>query len=91
MNILGINAYHGDVSAVLLTDGDLVAALEEERFRRIEHVAGFLTNAIRRCLDAGGIDAADLDHVAISRDPSVHFGKKVQLVLTGRPSLKLGA
>ena len=88
MNILGINAYHGDVSAVLLTDGDLVAALEEERFRRIKHVAGFSTNAIRRCLDAGSIDAADLDHVAISRDPSAHFGKKVQFVLTERPSLK---
>ena len=89
MNILGINAYHGDVSAVLLTDGDLVAALEEERFRRIKHVAGFPTNAIRRCLDAGSIDAADLDHVAISRDPSAHFGKKVQFVLTERPSLRL--
>ena len=86
MNILGINAYHGDVSAVLLTDGDLVAALEEERFRRIKHVAGFPTNAIRRCLEV--IDAADLDHVAISRDPSAHFGKKVQFVLTERPSLK---
>ena len=89
MHILGINAYHGDVSAVLLKDGDLVAALEEERFRRIKHVAGFPTNAIRRCLDVGGIDAADVDHVAISRDPSAHFGKKVQFVLTERPSLKL--
>ncbi|MCS3657984.1 carbamoyltransferase [Salinibacter ruber] len=89
MYILGINAYHGDVSAVLLHDGDLVAALEEERFRRIKHVAGFPTNAIQRCLDLGGIDAADLDHVAISRDPSAHFGKKVQFVLTNRPSLKL--
>ena len=35
MNILGINAYHGDVSAVLLRDGELVAAVEEERFRRV--------------------------------------------------------
>ena len=51
-------------------------------------MAGFPTNAIRRCLEVGGIDAADLDHVAISRDPSAHFGKKVQFVLTERPSLK---
>jgi carbamoyltransferase len=35
MFILGINAYHGDVSAVLLRDGELVAAVEEERFRRV--------------------------------------------------------
>jgi carbamoyltransferase len=89
MYILGINAYHGDVSAVLLEDGDLVAALEEERFRRIKHVAGFPTNAIQRCLDIGGLKASDVDHVAISRDPSAHFGKKVQFVLTERPSLKL--
>lgn len=46
--ILGINAYHGDVSAVLVNDSNLVAALEEERFRRIRHVTGFPTNAIRR-------------------------------------------
>ena len=41
MIILGINAYHGDVSAALLRDGELVAAVEEERFRRVKHWAGF--------------------------------------------------
>ena len=41
MLILGINAYHGDVSAALVRDGQLVAAVEEERFRRIKHCAGF--------------------------------------------------
>ena len=45
MFILGINAYHGDVSAVLLRDGVIVAAVEEERFRRIKHVAGFPTRS----------------------------------------------
>ena len=47
MYILGINAYHGDVSAALLKDGQLVAAVEEERFRRIKHWAGFPSEAIR--------------------------------------------
>ena len=46
MNVLGINAYHGDVSAVLVRDGELVAAVEEERFRRIKHVAGFPAHAM---------------------------------------------
>ena len=41
MMVLGLNAYHGDVSAVLVSDGQLVVALEEERYRRIKHVAGF--------------------------------------------------
>ena len=63
MNILGINAYHGDVSAVLVRDGELVAAVEEERFRRIKHVAGFPTEAIRACLRMAGITRRDVDHV----------------------------
>ena len=45
--ILGINAYHGDASAALLDNGRLVAAVEEERFRRIKHWAGFPSEAIR--------------------------------------------
>ena len=41
MIIVGLNAYHGDVSAALVRDGQLIAAIEEERFRRIKHCAGF--------------------------------------------------
>ena len=54
MNIIGLNAYHGDVSAVLVRDGQLIAAVEEERFRRIKHVAGFPALAIAECLRMGG-------------------------------------
>ena len=89
MYILGINAYHGDVSAVLIKDGHVIAALEEERFARIKHVAGFPTRAIRRCLSIAGIRGEDVDHVAISRDPKAHVGKKANFVLTKRPSFKL--
>lgn len=53
MVILGVNAYHGDVSAVLLRDGALVAAVEEERFWRVKHWAGFPREAIRACLEMG--------------------------------------
>ena len=50
MNILGVNAYHGDVSAALVCDGQLVAAVEEERYRRIKHCAGLPRHAMRGCL-----------------------------------------
>ena len=70
MNILGINAYHADVSAVLVQDGKLVAAVEEERFRRVKHWAGFPQEAIRACLEMGGIKASEIDHIAISRIPT---------------------
>ena len=45
MIILGLNAFHGDSSAAILKDGELVAAVEEERFRRIKHWAGFPSEA----------------------------------------------
>ena len=67
MNILGINAFHGDASAALLTDGNLISAVEEERFNRIKHWAGFPALAIESCLK--GTDPQELAHVAISRDP----------------------
>jgi carbamoyltransferase len=75
--ILGLNAYHGDAAAALVIDGELVAAAEEERFNRIKHVAGFPSEAARWCLAEGGIDPADLDHVAVSRDPRANVGQKL--------------
>jgi carbamoyltransferase len=89
MNVLGINAYHGDVSAVLLRDGQLVAAVEEERFRRIKHVAGFPTEAIRVCLDMGGISGRDVDHIGVSRRPKAHLWRKVAFALRHRPDRRL--
>ncbi|MBZ5628238.1 MAG: carbamoyltransferase [Acidobacteriia bacterium] len=77
MYILGINAYHGDAAAALIKDGRLVAAVEEERFNRKKHCAGFPTMAVRYCLEAAGITSADLDHVGISRDPSANLHKKI--------------
>ncbi len=85
MNILGINAYHGDVSAVLVRDGELVAAVEEERFRRIKHVAGFPHRAIRACLEMGGLEADDVDHVGVSRNPRAHLLRKALFALRHRP------
>ena len=85
MNILGINAYHGDASAALVVDGELVAAVEEERFNRIKHWAGFPAESIRYCLDVAGITADQLDHVAISFNPRANFCKRLGFVLRHRP------
>jgi carbamoyltransferase len=73
--ILGLNAYHGDTAAALVVDGELVAAAEEERFDRIEHVAGFPARAARWCLAEGGVGVAELDHLAVSRDPHANVGQ----------------
>jgi carbamoyltransferase len=85
LNILGLNAFHGDVSAALVRDGQLVAAVEEERYRRIKHVAGVPRHAMLACLEMGGIKAADVDLFAVSRDPRAHLLRKAWFLLRYRP------
>jgi carbamoyltransferase len=75
--ILGINAFHGDASAAIIVDGQLIAAVEEERFNRYKHCAGFPTESIRYCLQTAGVGLDRIDHIGISRDPSAHLHKKI--------------
>ncbi len=89
MLILGLNAYHGDSAACLIKDGKLVAAAEEERFRRIKHWAGLPTNAIDYCLREGGIPLQDVDHIAINRKPGVNNWRRLAFVLRHRPDPRL--
>src|ERR1044071_1888795 len=77
MYILGINAYHGDAAAAIVRDGQLIAAVEEERFNRCKHCAGFPTEAVKYCLEAAGVSIEEVEHIGISRDPSAHLHKKV--------------
>ena len=87
--VLGINAYHADSSAAVVVDGDLVAAAEEERFRRLKHWAGVPTEAIRFCLEEAGVGLGGVDHVAINRDPRSSFRKKLAFTIARRPSPRL--
>ena len=86
--ILGLNAYHGDAAAALVVDGELVAAAEEERFTRINHVAGFPTRAAAWCLEYAGLGVGDLDHVAVSRDPRANIGQKLMRTVRGGASAR---
>ena len=87
--ILGINCFHADSAACLVRDGEIVAAAEEERFRRIKHWAGFPSEAIRYCLEEAGISVYDIHHVAINRDPRANLLKKALFGFRNRPSLEL--
>ncbi len=82
MIILGINAYHGDAAAAIIRDGQLIAAVEEERFNRRKHCAGFPTESIKYCLKAAGVSIEDVEHIGISRDPSAHLHKKILFLAT---------
>jgi len=79
--ILGINAFHGDSSAALVVDGKLIAAVEEERFNRVKHWAGFPAESIRYCLAAGGITVKELDHVSVSFNPRANLHVKAAFAL----------
>jgi carbamoyltransferase len=87
--ILGINAYHADAAACIVRDGNLVAAAEEERFRRIKHWAGFPSQAIGYCLSEAKIDLGDVTHVAVNRSGRANFYRKLGYVLFKRPSPRL--
>ncbi|WP_050030452.1 carbamoyltransferase C-terminal domain-containing protein [Verrucomicrobium sp. BvORR034] len=89
MFVLGLNAYHGDSSAAILKDGQVIAAVEEERFRRIKHWAGLPTESIKYCLEVAGITYGDLRHIAINLDPKVNHGRRLLHVLRHLPSPKL--
>ena len=88
MNILGINAFHGDSSAAMVMDGKLIAAVEEERFNRVKHWAGFPAESIRYCLREAGISVRQLDHVALSYNPKANLARKALFTLANRPSIK---
>lgn len=87
--ILGINAFHGDSAACIFRDGELIAAAEEERFRRIKHWAGFPAQSISYCLEQAGITLAEVEHVAINQDARASLGRKIVYTLTHFPDPRL--
>ncbi len=91
MIVLGINAYHGDSSAAIVRDGQVLAAVEEERFRRIKHWAGLPTESIKFCLAEVGMKFGDLEHVAINLNPKVNRAKRLMFLLKTRPDFRLVA
>src|SRR4249919_3182794 len=89
MIILGLNAFHADSSAALIRDGKLVAAAEEERFRRIKHWAGFPSQAIDYCLREAGVSLSAVEHVAVNQDNRANLGRKIRYAFSNRPDFSL--
>jgi carbamoyltransferase len=89
--ILGLSAFHADASAAAVVDGRFVAGVEEERFRRIKHWAGFPELALRFCLAEAGGDLAGIDALAVSRQPRAYLLRKALLALSHPRSLRRAA
>tara|TARA_A100001015_G_scaffold319045_1_gene440758 strand:+ start:2793 stop:4529 length:1737 start_codon:yes stop_codon:yes gene_type:complete len=77
MKILGINAYHGDASACIIVNNQIVAAAEEERFTRIKHSAGFPFNSIKFCLENSKTKLSEINYLTINRNPKQKFLNKI--------------
>jgi carbamoyltransferase len=89
MVILGLNAFHADSAAALLKDGKLVAAAEEERFRRLKHWAGFPSEAVAYCLREGRVTVSDVQQVAVNQDGRANLLKKLSYLVTKSPNIGL--
>jgi carbamoyltransferase len=85
MRILGLSAFYHDSAAALLVDGELIAAAQEERFTRKKHDAGFPRNALEYCLAEGGIDLAQVDHIAFYDKPFLKFERLLETYLAFAP------
>lgn len=85
MYILGISCFYHDSAAVLLHDGLLVAASEEERFSRLKHDSGFPRLAIEFCLKTAGIGPDDLDYVVFYEKPLLKFERIIKTQLSTFP------
>ncbi len=85
MIVLGLNAFHGDSAACIVLDGVLVAAAEEERFRRIKHWAGFPSQAIAYCLKEAKVSLGDVDHIALNQDSGAHLWRKIAYLARRMP------
>ncbi len=87
--IIGINAYHGDSSACIVNDGILLAAVEEERFRRVKHWAGFPSKSVDYCLHHANLSIADVDIVSINSNPKSNLFSKILFSITKKPDPRL--
>jgi carbamoyltransferase len=83
--VAGISALYHDSAAVLLRDGEIVAAAQEERFSRRKHDARFPAGALRYCLDEAGIAPRDIDHVAFYDKPFLKFERLLETYIAFAP------
>jgi carbamoyltransferase len=86
MIVLGVSAFYHDSAAALLRDGEIVAAVQEERFTRKKHDPRFPVNAIRYCLQEAGVSGASVDRIAYYEKPFVKFDRLLETYLAFAPS-----
>ena len=77
MNILGLNVFHADTSACIIKDGEIISAVEEERFTRVKHFSGFPKNSIDFCLNEAKLNISEIDHICVNYNKNYNFKEKL--------------
>jgi carbamoyltransferase len=85
MRVLGISAFYHDAAAALVSDGDIIAAAQEERFTRKKHDSGFPHHAVEYCLSEAGVRLDDVDLVAFYDKPFLKFERLLETYLAFAP------
>ena len=85
MYILGISAFYHDSAACLIRNGEIVCAVQEERFTRIKHDSSFPKNAINSCIDISSIDPEDIEYVVFYEKPFLKFERLLETYLAFAP------
>ena len=86
--ILGINAFHADSSAALIKNGQVIAAIEEEKFTRLKHWSGFPKKSIKWCLQYANINFSDISHIGLNTNPKSQYFRKIRYLLSRKPNFK---
>ena len=86
--ILGINAFHGNSSACILKNNEIVFAIEEERINRIKNWSGFPSKSIRMCLNHVNKDLNDIECIAINRNSKANLKEKFFFSIKNFDNLK---
>ena len=85
MYILGISAFYHDSAAALVRNGEIIAAVQEERFTRQKHDLSLPVNAVRYCLQEAGISLDQVDFVAFYEKPLLTFNRLLETYLAFSP------
>jgi len=83
--IVGISALYHDSAAVLVRNGDIIAAAQEERFTRRKHDAHFPHQALEYCLREAGVSARDVDYIAFYDKPFLKFERLLETYMAFAP------
>lgn len=83
--ILGISAFYHDSAAAIIVNGEIIAAVQEERFTREKHTAAFPTHSIRYCLEEAGLTLAEIDAIVFYDKPLLKFERLLQTYYSFSP------